>query len=54
MRDFAVAAALVVAAGFPPAAALPALVFGVLELVTSAGLARVLRPSSDGGPAPTD
>ncbi len=41
MRDFAVAAALVVGAGFPPAAALPALVFGVVELVSSAGLARL-------------
>lgn len=40
MRDFAVAAALVVSAGFPPAAALPAVVFGVLELVSSAVLAR--------------
>ncbi|MFB6207591.1 MAG: bile acid:sodium symporter family protein [Haloglomus sp.] len=43
MRDFAVAAALVVAAGFPPAAALPAVAFGVIELVTSAGLARWFR-----------
>lgn len=40
MRDFAVAAALVVAAGFPPAAALPAVVFGVVEMTTSAGLVR--------------
>ncbi|MFC6825795.1 bile acid:sodium symporter family protein [Halopelagius fulvigenes] len=40
MRDFAVAAALVVAAGFPPAASLPAVAFGVVEMVTSAGLAR--------------
>lgn len=43
MRDFAVAAALVVSAGFPPAAALPAVAFGVIELVTSAGLARWFR-----------
>lgn len=42
MRDFAVAAALVVAAGFPPAAALPAVVFGVVEMTTSAGLVRLL------------
>ncbi|MFB6192323.1 MAG: bile acid:sodium symporter family protein [Haloarculaceae archaeon] len=40
MRDFAVAAALVVAAGFPPLASLPAVAFGVVEMVTSAGLAR--------------
>jgi BASS family bile acid:Na+ symporter len=40
MRDFAVAAALVVAAGFPPVAALPAVAFGVVEMATSAGLAR--------------
>jgi BASS family bile acid:Na+ symporter len=46
MRDFAVAAALVVAAGFPPAAALPAVAFGVIELVTSAGLARWFRRGS--------
>ncbi|WP_435196170.1 bile acid:sodium symporter family protein [Natronomonas sp. EA1] len=39
MRDFAVAAALVVAAGFPPIAALPAVVFGVVEMATSAWLA---------------
>jgi BASS family bile acid:Na+ symporter len=43
MRDFAVAAALVVAAGFPPVAALPALVFGIVELVSSAGLGRYFR-----------
>jgi len=43
MRDFAVAAALVVAAGFPSAAALPAVAFGVVELLTSAGLARWFR-----------
>lgn len=40
MRDFAVAAALVVAAGFPPLASLPAVAFGVVEMTTSAGLAR--------------
>lgn len=39
MRDFAVAAALVVAAGFPPAASLPAVTFGVVEMTTSALLA---------------
>jgi len=39
MRDFAVAAALVVAAGLPTAAALPAVVFGVVEMTTSTGLA---------------
>ncbi|WP_255151478.1 bile acid:sodium symporter family protein [Halorarius halobius] len=38
MRDFAVAAALVVAAGFPPVASLPAVVFGVVEMATSAAL----------------
>jgi len=43
MRDFAVAAALVVSAGFPPAAALPAVVFGVVEMSSSAALVRVLR-----------
>ncbi len=40
MRDFAVTAALVVAAGLPPSASLPAVVFGIVEMVTSAGLAR--------------
>jgi BASS family bile acid:Na+ symporter len=39
-RDFAVAAALVVAAGLPTVASLPAVVFGVVEMATSAGLAR--------------
>lgn len=38
-RDFAVAAALVVAAGLPTIASLPAVAFGVVEMVTSAGLA---------------
>lgn len=40
MRDFAVAAALLVGAGFPPAATLPAVVFGIIEMTTSAGLAK--------------
>ena len=40
MRDFAVAAALLVGAGFPPAATLPAVVFGVVEMASSAGLAK--------------
>ncbi|MEF8888265.1 MAG: Na+-dependent transporter [Haloarculaceae archaeon] len=40
MRDFAVAAALAVAAGFPTAAALPAVVFGVVEMATSAAIAQ--------------
>lgn len=40
MRDFAVAAALVIAAGLPTIASLPAVVFGVVEMATSAGLAR--------------
>ena len=39
-RDFAVAAALLVGAGFPTAATLPAVVFGIVEMTTSAGLAR--------------
>ncbi|MFC6955491.1 bile acid:sodium symporter [Halorubellus litoreus] len=42
MRDFAVAAALVVAAGFPTVATLPAVTFGVVELTTSALLAERL------------
>jgi len=42
MRDFAVAAALVVAAGLPTIASLPAVAFGVVEMATSAGLARWL------------
>jgi BASS family bile acid:Na+ symporter len=41
MRDFAVAAALLVAAGFPTAATLPAILFGIIEMTSSAGLARV-------------
>lgn len=40
MRDFAVAAALVVTAGFPPEAALPAVAFGVVEMATSAAVAQ--------------
>lgn len=39
MRDFAVAAALVVAAGFPAVVSLPAVVFGIVEMATSAALA---------------
>jgi BASS family bile acid:Na+ symporter len=42
MRDFAVAAGVVVAAGFPTAAALPAVAFGLVEMVSSAALARRL------------
>lgn len=40
MRDFAIAAALLVGAGFPTAATLPAVVFGIVEMTTSAGLAK--------------
>jgi BASS family bile acid:Na+ symporter len=40
MRDFAVAAALVAAASFPASASLPAVAFGVVEMATSALLAR--------------
>ena len=40
MRDFAVAAALLVGAGFPTAATLPAVIFGIVEMTTSAGLAK--------------
>jgi BASS family bile acid:Na+ symporter len=43
MRDFAVAAALVVAAGLPTVASLPAVAFGVVEMTTSAGLANYLQ-----------
>ncbi|MDS0475211.1 bile acid:sodium symporter [Natrinema sp. 1APR25-10V2] len=39
MRDFAVAAALVLAAGLPTIASLPAVAFGVVEMISSAGLA---------------
>ncbi|RBI60284.1 Na+-dependent transporter [halophilic archaeon] len=45
MRDFAVAAALLVGAGFPTAATLPAVVFGIVEMTTSAGLAKWFRRS---------
>lgn len=41
MRDFAVAAGLVVAAGLPTLATLPAVVFGIIEMTTSAGLVRL-------------
>jgi BASS family bile acid:Na+ symporter len=40
MRDFAVAAALILAAGLPTIASLPAVAFGVVEMTTSAGLAK--------------
>ena len=40
MRDFAVAAALVIAADLPTVASLPAVAFGVVEMATSAGLVR--------------
>ena len=40
MRDFAVAAAVVTAAGFPASASLPAVVFGIVEMATSALLVR--------------
>lgn len=46
MRDFAVAAALLVAAGFPTAATLPAILFGIVEMVSSAGLARFFSADS--------
>lgn len=42
MRDFAVAAGVVLAAGLPAEAALPAVLFGVIEMVAAAGLARWL------------
>ncbi|WP_424017512.1 bile acid:sodium symporter family protein [Halorientalis pallida] len=42
MRDFAVAAGLLVSAGVP-AAALPAVVFGIVEMATSATLVRWLQ-----------
>jgi BASS family bile acid:Na+ symporter len=47
MRDFAVAAALIIAAGFPPVASLPAVVFGVVEMASSAGLARAFGRQSN-------
>jgi BASS family bile acid:Na+ symporter len=46
MRDFAVAAALLVGAGFPSAATLPAVVFGIVEMTTSAGLAKWFNRST--------
>lgn len=46
MRDFAVAAALLVAAGFPAAATLPAILFGIIEMTSSAGLARIFPDGS--------
>jgi BASS family bile acid:Na+ symporter len=46
MRDFAVAAALLVAAGFPAAATLPAILFGIIEMSSSAGLARIFSDDS--------
>lgn len=47
MRDFAVAAALVVASGFPEVASLPAVAFGVVEMATSAGLARTFAGTTE-------
>ena len=44
MRDFAVAA-LLVDADFPTAATLPAVVFGIVEMTTSAGLVTWFRRS---------
>lgn len=46
MRDFAVAVGLLVSAGVPAAAALPAVVFGVVEMATSAALVRWLQKST--------
>ena len=46
MRDFAVAAALLVAAGFPTTATLPAILFGIIEMSSSAGLARIFSVDS--------
>ncbi|WP_306061502.1 hypothetical protein [Natronococcus wangiae] len=40
MHGFAVAAALLVEAGFPTATTLPAVVFGIVEMTTNAGLAK--------------
>ena len=47
MRDFAVAAALVVAAGLPAAASLPAVAFGIVEMASSALLARWFARRTD-------
>ncbi|WP_306059134.1 hypothetical protein [Natronococcus wangiae] len=46
MRDFAVAAALLVGAGFPTVATPPAVVFGIDEMTTSAGLTKWFSQSS--------
>lgn len=46
MRDFAIAAALLVAAGFPSVATLPASSFGIVEMTSSAGLARIFSGRS--------
>lgn len=43
MRDFAVAAAIVVSAGLPTIASLPAVTFGVIEMLTAAALAHYFR-----------
>jgi BASS family bile acid:Na+ symporter len=40
MRDFAVAAALVSAAGFPTIASLPAVVFRIVKMTTGIGLVK--------------
>lgn len=45
MRDFAVAAAVILAAGLPTVASLPAIAFGIVEMTTSAALARYLSGS---------
>lgn len=52
MRDFAVAAGVVLAAGLPAEAALPAVVFGVAEMVAAAGLARWLARRRGGAADP--
>jgi BASS family bile acid:Na+ symporter len=48
MRDFAIAAGLVVAAGLPAVASIPAILYGIIEMTTSAGLVRVFRRRSGG------
>lgn len=45
IRDFAIVAALVLAEGLSTIASLPAVAFGVVEMVTSAGLAKWFRSS---------
>jgi len=40
MRDFAVVAAFVITVGLPTIASHPAVAFGVVEMATSAGLAK--------------